>query len=88
MSFFFLTNYYYRTRPGSPNIQRTYPWNNHGHVVYLNATENYSLFLLVVAAVGCLLGAILIKGQRKARMGSPDSVENRSSKDGTTGLKQ
>jgi hypothetical protein len=65
--FFVLNQYFYRTRPRSADLQRTYPWPDHGHSVYLTATENYGLFLLVAAAVGSLLGAFLTKAQSKAR---------------------
>jgi hypothetical protein len=66
--FVVLNQYFYRTRPRSPDLQRTYPWPDHGHSVYLNATENYGLFLLVAAGVGCVLGAFFTKAQSKARM--------------------
>jgi len=68
ISFVFLHQYFDRTRPRSPDLQRTYPWGFHGHTVYLNATDNYGLFLLVAAAVGCLLGVFFTKAQSKARM--------------------
>ena len=67
IGFFFLSQYFYRTRPRSADLQRTFPWPDHGHSVYLNATENYGLFLLVAAAVGCLLGAFFAKAHSKAR---------------------
>jgi len=66
--FFLLNRYFYRTRPRLADLQRTYPWPDHGHSVYLNATENYGLFLLVAAAVGCLFGAVFAKAQSKARV--------------------
>jgi len=70
MSFVFLNEYLDRTRPWSPDVHRTHPSNYHGHTVYLDAMENYSLFLLAAAAVGCFLGVVFIriKRLRKARV--------------------
>ena len=68
VSFVFLHQYFDRTRPRSPDLQRSYPWAFHGHNVYLNATENYGLFLLLAAAFGCFLGVIFAKVKSKTRM--------------------
>lgn len=86
MCFYLLTNYYDRTRPESPDqsVQRVYEWNSHSHFVYLNAIENYSLFLMVGAAVGCFLMAFFIERKQRERMrlsGSNDTPTEADSGD-------
>jgi len=83
LCFYFLTDYYDRTYPESPDesTHRTYELVSHGHFVYLNAKEHYLLFFLVSAGVGCFLGAFLIERKRKDGERLSESGESRAPDD-------
>jgi hypothetical protein len=51
-SFIGIFFYYDMTRPtlADSSVGRIYPWNNHGHIVYLTGNEQDLLYGLVLAA--------------------------------------
>ncbi len=65
---FLLYFHYDATRPvlQRPAEGRVYPWNNHGHVVYLSRKEELTLYLLGAGAGGLFLIAVGLRRFSKA----------------------
>ena len=62
MGTLFLYSRYTDTCPTVPdeNVNRTYPLNIHGQIVYLNATERASLYVLQGTTAACMLTFVLL----------------------------